>query len=143
MLTIVYLQLCTIPKDVGLKFIPRIDLNPRDDNGADAHKRKKTGAGLVTMRPPQRFFNYEEVIKVCGSKSVSKRNQVYVFQSDTYKDGFVEKDFKLSGLVLENVNPTLDKITRFTRGQDRVENENSADLLNDNMKEIDSEVRKC
>jgi transcription elongation factor SPT5 len=115
-------------EDVGLKFIPRIDLNPRDDNAADGKKRKKTGTGLSTMRPPQRFFNYEEVIKVYGSKSVSKRNQVYVFQGDTYKDGFVEKDFKLSGLVLENVNPTLDEITRFTRGQDGAENENNVDL---------------
>jgi transcription elongation factor SPT5 len=30
--------------------------------------------------------------------------------------------------VLENVNPTLHKITRFTRGQDGMENENNMDL---------------
>jgi transcription elongation factor SPT5 len=114
-------------EDVGLKFIPRIDLNPRDDIG-DARKRKKGTTGLATMRPPQRFFNYEEVIKVWGRKQVSKRNQVYVFQNDTYKDGFIEKDFKLSALVLENVNPTLDEITRFTRGQDGAENDTNIDL---------------
>jgi transcription elongation factor SPT5 len=113
-------------EDVGLKFIPRIDLNPRDD--LDGKKRKKPGTGSATMRPPQRFFNYEEVVKVWGRKQVSKRNQVYVFQNDTYKDGFIEKDFKLSGLVLENVNPTLDEITRFTRGQDGTEIENRVDL---------------
>lgn len=46
-------------------------------------------------------------------------NQVYVFQMETYKDGFVEKDFKLSTiLVLDDVNPTLDEITMFARGQD-------------------------
>ncbi|KAH7910380.1 hypothetical protein BJ138DRAFT_1114128 [Hygrophoropsis aurantiaca] len=115
-------------EDVGLKFIPRIDLNPKDEASVDGKKRKKAGTGLSTMRPPQRFFNYEEVVKVYGRKQVSKRNQVYVFQNDTYKDGFIEKDFKLSALVLENVNPTLDEITRFTRGQDGAENENPVDL---------------
>ncbi|KAG6337015.1 hypothetical protein ID866_2075 [Astraeus odoratus] len=115
-------------EDVGLKFIPRIDLNPRDDAGVDGRKRKKAATGTSNMRPPQRFFNYEEVVKVYGRKQVSKRNQVYVFQNDTYKDGFIEKDFKLSALQLENVNPTLDEITRFTRGQDGAEGENTVDL---------------
>jgi transcription elongation factor SPT5 len=115
-------------EDVGLKFIPRIDLNPRDDASVDGRKRKKASTGISTMRPPQRFFNYEEVVKVYGRKQVSKRNQVYVFQNDTYKDGFIEKDFKLSALQLDDVNPTLDEITRFTRGQDGAENENPVDL---------------
>lgn len=115
-------------EDVGLKFIPRIDLNPRDDASVDGRKRKKASVGLSTMRPPQRFFNYEEVVKVYGRKQVSKRNQVYVFQNDTYKDGFIEKDFKLSALQLDDVNPTLDEITRFTRGQDGAENEHPVDL---------------
>ncbi|OJA11585.1 hypothetical protein AZE42_01936 [Rhizopogon vesiculosus] len=115
-------------EDVGLKFIPRIDLNPRDDANVDGRKRKKAGASLTTMRPPQRFFNYEEVVKVYGRKQVSKRNQVYVFQNDTYKDGFIEKDFKLNALQLENVNPTLDEITKFSRGQDGADNENPVDL---------------
>ncbi|THH32845.1 hypothetical protein EUX98_g1361 [Antrodiella citrinella] len=117
-------------EEVGLKFIPRIDLNPRDENSVDGKKRKKIGAGLssFSMRPPERFFNYEEVAKVYGRKAVSKRNQVYVFQNDTYKDGFIEKDFKLSALQLDNVNPTLDEITQFTRGQDGTENESNVDL---------------
>jgi transcription elongation factor SPT5 len=115
-------------EDVGLKFIPRIDLNPRDDASVDGRKRKKAVSGVSTMRPPQRFFNYEEVVKVYGRKQVSKRNQVYVFQNDTYKDGFIEKDFKLSALQLDDVNPTLDEITRFTRGQDGAEHENAVDL---------------
>ncbi|KZT26128.1 transcription elongation factor Spt5 [Neolentinus lepideus HHB14362 ss-1] len=118
-------------EEVGLKFIPRIDLNPKDDTTADGKKRKKMGFGNMsstTMRPPQRFFNYEEVAKVYGRKQVSKRNQVYVFQNDTYKDGFIEKDFKLSALQLENVNPTLDEITQFARGMDGAENDNAVDL---------------
>ncbi len=114
-------------EDVGLKFIPRIDLNPRDDVALDGKKRKKTTATNSTMRPPQRLFNYEEVAKVYGRKSVARRNDVYVFQNDTYRDGFIEKDFKISALSLEDVNPTLDEITQFTRRQDG-EGENPVDL---------------
>ena len=107
-------------EDVGLRLIPRIDLNPRDDGTIDSitKKRKKTSTGVGTMRPPQRLFNYEEVLKVYGRKNVVKRNQAYVFQNDTYKDGFVEKDFKMSALITDDVNPTLDEITQFTRRQD-------------------------
>ncbi|KAL7284752.1 hypothetical protein ACG7TL_002059 [Trametes sanguinea] len=117
-------------EEVGLKFIPRIDLNPKDEASLDGRKRKKAGAGLSSfnMRPPQRFFNYEEVVKVYGRKSVAKRNQVYVFQNDTYKDGFIEKDFRITALQLDDVNPTLDEITRFTRGRDGTENEANVDL---------------
>ncbi|KAN0111674.1 hypothetical protein V8E52_008235 [Russula decolorans] len=117
-------------EEVGLKFIPRIDLNPKDEATVDGKKRKKTGLGVPgSVRPPQRFFNYEEVVKVYGRKVISKRNQAYVFQNDTYKDGFIEKDFKLSGIVTENINPTLEEITRFARGNQEGEGmENVVDL---------------
>lgn len=113
-------------EDVGLKFLPRIDFSPRDDTAPDGRKRKKA-SGPASMRPPQGMFNYEEVIKVYGRKQVSRRNQVYVFQGDTFKDGFLEKDVKLSGLVLEDVSPTLDEIAQFTRNQDG-ETDNNVDL---------------
>lgn len=117
-------------EEVGLKFVPRIDLNPKDDIvAADGKKRKLKGAGLSSgTRPPQRFFNYEEVAKVYGRRAVAKRNQVYVFNNDTFKDGYIEKDFKLSALTLENVNPTLDEIMKFTRQEDGAENEANVDL---------------
>jgi transcription elongation factor SPT5 len=117
-------------EDVGLKFIPRIDLNPKDEPTVDGKKRKKqsTAGANNALRPPQRFFNYEEVVKVYGRKSVARRNQVYLFQNDQFKDGFIEKDFRLTAIQLDNVNPTLDEITRFTRGQDGAENDTPVDL---------------
>jgi transcription elongation factor SPT5 len=58
-------------------------------------------------------------VAVWGRKSVVKRNQVYVFHSETFKDGFIEKDSMLSQLMLEDVNPTLDEITQFAQGARR------------------------
>ncbi|KAI6033536.1 hypothetical protein PISMIDRAFT_13948 [Pisolithus microcarpus 441] len=96
------------------------------ENGEDVGLKQPQG--LQTCDLHNNFSNYEEVVKVYGWKQVSKRNQVYVFQNDTYKDGFIEKDFKLTALQLENVNLTLDKITRFTRGQDGAKAETPIDL---------------
>ena len=117
-------------EEVGLKLIPRIDLNPKEDVlTPDGKKRKFKGSGMTSMtRPPQRLFNYEEVIKAHGRRTVAKRNQFYVFANDTFREGYMEKDFKISALVLENVNPTLDEIMRFTRQEDGAENENTVDL---------------
>lgn len=117
-------------EEVGLKFVPRIDLNPKDDIMLpDGKKRKKLASGLsLGPRPPQRFFNYEEVVKAHGRRNVAKRNQVYVFGGETYRDGYIEKDFKVSALILENVNPTLDEIMKFTRQEDGGENDASVNL---------------
>lgn len=115
--------------EVGLKFILRIDLNPKDDVMLGGQKRKKGATTMATgVRPAQRFFNYKEVVKVYGRKQISKRNQVYVFQMDTYKDEFIEKDFKLSVLQLDDVNPTSDEITKFAKGRDGEGGDHQVDL---------------
>ncbi|KAF5313474.1 hypothetical protein D9611_008618 [Ephemerocybe angulata] len=102
-------------EDVGLRFIPRIDLSPRDENALDVTKKRKKPALLSgSARPPQKLFNFEEVTKVWGRKNVhAKRGNVFIFQNETYRDGFIEKDFKISALSLEDVHPTLDEITQF------------------------------
>ncbi|EAU83929.2 transcription elongation factor SPT5 [Coprinopsis cinerea okayama7 len=117
-------------EDVGLRFIPRVDLSPRDENAAvDASKkRKKSAVTGGATRPPQKLFNYEEVVKVWGRKNVHKRGNTYIFQNDTYRDGFIEKDFKLSALILEDVNPTLDEITQFMRRPEGADADSVVDL---------------
>lgn len=112
-------------EQVGLKFIPRIDLSPRDESSLDGRKRKKVGPS--NMRPPASLFNYEEVVRVYGRKAVSKQGHLYSFLGDTYKDGFIERDLKMSALVLDNVNPTLDEIAQFSRNQDG-DTDNHVDL---------------
>ncbi|KAL0063273.1 transcription elongation factor spt5 [Marasmius tenuissimus] len=117
-------------EEIGIRFVPRIDLNPRDDGTgtADGKKRKKPVTATGTMRPPQRLFNFEEVVKVHGRSAVSKRNAVYVFQGDTFKDGFIEKDFKPSALIMEDVNPTLEEITQFSNKPDGISGDSMVDL---------------
>jgi transcription elongation factor SPT5 len=103
-------------EEAGLKFIPRIDLTPRDEVvGPDGKKRKKGTAVNIHTRPPQRFFNFEEVAKVWDRKLITKRGNAYVFGQDTYRNGFIEKDIKTNALITEDVNPSLEEITMFAK----------------------------
>ncbi|TIA74829.1 hypothetical protein E3P77_01789 [Wallemia ichthyophaga] len=100
----------------GVKFIPRIDLNPKEDNtavGADGKKRKK-GKSTATSRPPQKLYNHADIIKAYGQTSSTKKGDKYVFQGDTFRDGLLEKDITIAGLQTEEVNPQIDEITKFT-----------------------------
>lgn len=113
-------------EEVGLKMIPRIDLNPKDSGlytDSLGRKRKK-GAGssatTVAFRPPQRFFNPEEVQKAYPRDTPTKRGSQWVFQNDSYRDGYLEKDVRVTGIITENVNPTLDEITKFA-GESSIE----------------------
>ncbi len=92
---------------VGIKYIPRIDLTPRDK------KRDKKGLG-GTNRPPARLFQYDEVKKIHGRQSIRQTAQgTYVFENDEYVEGFCVKDIKNELVITENVAPTLEEIARF------------------------------
>lgn len=114
-------------EEAGLKFIPRIDLTPKENGGSQ--KRKKGLPTSVVARPPQRLFNFEEVIKVWGPSSCNRKGlDEFVFQGDTYKRGFLEKDVKITGLIVESVNPTLDEITMFQGREDTQDGSSALDL---------------
>lgn len=111
--------------DFGLKIVPRIDLTPKDNDSLEGASRKRK---KLTARPHQRLFNLEEVRKVHGAGAVIRRNDVYVFSQETYRDGFLEKDFKLSNLITEDVNPTLEEISLFRRRDQGGQIDSSVDL---------------
>lgn len=105
--------------EVGLRFVPRIDLNPKETDmhtGPDGKKRKKGGgafSGGMTSKPPQRMFNPEEVRKAYKAKDVNRTKGGFMFQGDFFRNGYIEKDIRITGIEVENVNPTIDEITRF------------------------------
>ena len=99
---------------VGIKFIPRIDLTPKEI------KKERVGRGASShVRPPQRLFAYDDVRKIYGRGSVRQGAQgAYFFDNDEYTDGFCFKDVKATTLSTEDVNPTLEEISKFT-GEDQ------------------------
>lgn len=114
---------------IRVKMIPRLDLNVKDLDAAEK-KRKKGSAMPIAFRPAQKFFNPDEVRRIFGGASVQKRGRAFLHGNDHYEDGYLEKDVRISGLVTENVNPTLDEITRFSTGNQDEETGLDLSLLN-------------
>ncbi|KAI8050351.1 hypothetical protein BDF22DRAFT_745680 [Syncephalis plumigaleata] len=71
----------------------------------DSAKRK------VKSRPPQRLFNPE--IDNGMKDILPGRGNTFVHGADTYRDGFLEKRVKLSALIVDDVNATLEEISKF------------------------------
>ncbi|KAL8964389.1 MAG: hypothetical protein Q9183_004483 [Haloplaca sp. 2 TL-2023] len=122
---------------VSLRIVPRLDYGMNEEStpmvdGAikgEVQKRKRHAAYGSTnpaLRPPQRLFNDAEAKKrhsknLVLNSGLDKKHWTYL--NDTYINGFLIKDFKLQALITENVNPTLEEVTRFTAGaEDGTEN---------------------
>lgn len=73
-------------EDVGLRLIPRIDLNPRDDGTIDpiTKKRKKSSTGVGTMRPPQRLTT-KRFSKYTDAKTLSSEIKPTSFRTTLTK----------------------------------------------------------
>ena len=122
----------------SLRIVPRLDYGQAEDNNApmvdggirgEAQKRKRQNAmGLnnPATRPPPRLFSDVEAKK----KHLKHLQQMSTFDKkhwqymgETYISGFLIKDFRIQHLTTENVNPTLEEVTRFTAGaEDGTEN---------------------
>jgi transcription elongation factor SPT5 len=99
---------------VGIKFIPRIDLTPKEKK----RERAVNGKGPAGARPPQRRFVYEDVRKIYGRSAVRQGPHGYDFENDEYIDGFCIKDVKYNTISSEDVKPTLEEISKF-QGDDQ------------------------
>ncbi|KAI9682101.1 MAG: transcription elongation factor spt5 [Caeruleum heppii] len=122
--------------EVGLRIVPRLDygLNedanaPMTDNGVKGALAKRKRAGALGLnnpagRPPQRLFSEVEAKKKhlkYLQPLPGKKNWQYL--GDTYQNGYLVKDFKIQLLQTENVDPTLEEVTKFaSNGDDGTEN---------------------
>ncbi|KAI9468509.1 MAG: hypothetical protein EXX96DRAFT_590896 [Benjaminiella poitrasii] len=86
-----------------LKVVPRLDLETDETNG----KRKKSA------RPPPRLFNPERLANRSIS-SLQKKGPFWIYNGDYYRDGYLIKSMRAAAIQVEDVNPTLDEIARFT-----------------------------
>lgn len=122
----------------SLRIVPRLDYGQAEDNNApmvdggtkgEAQKRKRQNAmGLnnPATRPPPRLFSDVEAkkkhLKFLQQMSTFDKKH-WQYMGDTYISGFLIKDFRIQHLTTENVNPTLEEVTRFTAGaEDGTEN---------------------
>ena len=115
--------------EASLRIVPRLDYVVDGGNKGDAQKRKRQGAmgpNNVAVRPPPRLFSDVEAKKSHPKQLVQVSTfdtKHWQYMNDTYINGFLIKDYKIQHLITENVNPTLEEVTRFTAGaEDGTEN---------------------
>ena len=96
---------------VEVKFLPRIDLTPREKR----RERAAGGKGLgIAQRPPAAPFQYDEVRKIYGRSSVKMGQNGYIFDGDEYHEGFCYKSLRINLVQTENINPTLEEVSKFS-----------------------------
>jgi len=100
----------------GIKFLPRIDLTPKEKR-----RDRLTGKSLgASVRPPARPFQIDEIRKIYG-RGAAKQGAgagAVIFDNDEYINGFCFKDFKVNFLQTEDIKPTLEEISLFTADED-------------------------
>jgi transcription elongation factor SPT5 len=107
--------------ELTVRIIPRLDYGQEDDPHGPQGPAKRKRAGGAGGRPPQRLFNEVEARKKFGAKlqpASGSYNRVFLFHSESYEDGFLVKDVKIGTVQLEDVNATLEEVTRFAAGDE-------------------------
>ncbi|KAM3415222.1 Transcription elongation factor SPT5 [Cercospora zeina] len=122
--------------EVQLKLIPRLDYGQTEDanaaaaavmepDGQGGMKRKRV-AQPFKQRPPARLFSESEAKRKHGrylSHKGGLSGNSWTYQGKEYIDGFLIDNFKIGHLQTEDVNPTLEEVTKFAAAtEDGTEN---------------------
>jgi transcription elongation factor SPT5 len=131
------LALAKVVKESGLKCVvqcvPRLDLTLADLPPEEARARRRT------VRPPQKFFNPQEVAAL-GRQSLRRQRfpglDIFCdyFEGNYYHDGYLLKEMTVGSMVkpcTDDDPPSLDELQRFQRRQ-KSENEDNKNELNEN-----------
>ena len=112
--------------DVTVRIVPRLDYGQNEDVNApvelDASGKRKRTAKPFVQRPPPRLFSETEARKK-HHKYLSRgqggfSNASWTYQGKEYVDGFLIDTLRISYLQTEDVNPTLEEVTKFAAGAD-------------------------
>lgn len=112
---------------VRVKTVPRLDYGASQDGRLEdaslpgMPKRKRGNfnkSNTVAGRPPQRFFSEADARRthskyLAPGTSSKKGRNCFTYLGEEYEDGYLVKDVKLNMVTTENVNPSLEEVTKF------------------------------
>ncbi|KND93725.1 Transcription elongation factor SPT5, partial [Tolypocladium ophioglossoides CBS 100239] len=110
--------------EARVRFIPRLDYGMRDDALLSTDGKRKRPGGIAGPKPPQRLFSEVEARKrhprhIQGNPTTN----TWSYMGDEFENGFQVKDVKIQQLIVTDVNPSLEEVTRFASGaEDGTEN---------------------
>ncbi|KAJ3281515.1 transcription elongation factor spt5, partial [Borealophlyctis nickersoniae] len=99
---------------VTVKLVPRIDSTGSSQRPIGADKKTDKKRKKAESRPPPKLLTTEQKRQMRRDHRSHGR---YLLGGEKFdKEGYLEKDVKISSLDTEGINPTLEEITRFSGG---------------------------
>lgn len=112
--------------EARVRFIPRLDYGLRDEavSSALAAAGKRKRGGMTGPRPPQRLFSEIEARKQHPRHMQGNlTTNTWTYMGEEFENGFQVKDVRIQQLIVADVNPTLEEVTKFASGaEDGTEN---------------------
>ncbi|KAL1844935.1 hypothetical protein VTK73DRAFT_1482 [Phialemonium thermophilum] len=112
--------------EARVRFIPRLDYGVRDEplSSTLTPDGKRKRPGMPGPRPPQRLFNEAEARKRNPRQlQGNPQTNTWTYNGDEFENGFQVKDIRIQQLIVKDVNPTLEEVTKFASGsEDGAEN---------------------
>lgn len=105
-----------------LKIIPRLSI----DTGEDMKTQDKKKS-LLPVKPPQRFFNPNDVSGVDKKLSNIFNKKMYYWNKQYFSKGFLYKYFNFKILDTENIVPPRNVVDKFIRPEDDDDSQPSND----------------
>ena len=104
---------------ITVRLIPRLDIAKLEEQPEPGRKRPRAFQRYsAAERPPQSLFNAKE-LKQRGIDVESKddhssdHRRYFVLRGNRYRRGYLYKDMRYDGLIVDNVQPTADEADRF------------------------------
>ncbi|EPZ36455.1 transcription elongation factor Spt5 [Rozella allomycis CSF55] len=101
---------------VRLKLVPRLEVYNNPTTGVVEEGKRK-----LKKRPPARFFDVDQILKMDKKAEIAKSRGYFIFKSQAFKDGYLEREFKISAIECDKVMPTLEEISKFTGSEKDVD----------------------
>lgn len=98
--------------EVTLQVVPRLDYKGADID-EETGKRKRVSS---KFRPPQRLFSKKEALEFDPTNLTARSSNTFTYKGEEYIDGYLFKLFKVQFLETQNVQPSLEEVSKFNTG---------------------------
>lgn len=104
--------------EARLKVVPRLDYGKSKILDSSGDGKRKRNSNTAAGRPPPRLFSSSEASQHDQGNLQRRGPNSFIYAGEEYENGYLLKDFKITYLITENVEPKLDELTRFSNAND-------------------------
>ncbi|CCH40836.1 Transcription elongation factor [Wickerhamomyces ciferrii] len=98
--------------EVTLQVVPRLDYKGMELDEETGKRKRVTSK----FRPPQRLFSRKEAVENDPTNLTQRSSNTFSYKGEEYIDGFLFKLFKVQFLETQDVQPSLEEVSKFNTG---------------------------